>query len=150
MTVTALGQQQYIGEIEKVYSRRFEGPEKYASGPLPFVGSPGSWGNHTLTNGERALVFVRWLAGSSRYYQDHWHGHFTIISIHEVQYAVANWHLLEPAEQPWAPRYLRDAAFQLDESKPWQVAMPYALLERHLTEEIDRLDASESEQARRT
>jgi len=139
MTVAAQGQQQYLGTVERVYSRRFEGPEPYASGPLRFVGAPGSWGNQTLADGERALVFVRWLPHSGRYYQEHWHGHFTIVEMNDVAYAVANWHLLQSTERTWGPGWLRDAAFLPDEKKPWQVALPFALLERHLIEELGHL-----------
>ncbi|GGZ07600.1 hypothetical protein ACFFTM_03865 [Pseudoduganella plicata] len=138
MTITAQGQQQYLGTVERVYSRRFEGPEAYASGTLRFVGAPGTWGNQTLADGERALVFVRWLPHSGRYYQDHWHGHFTIVEVNGVACAVANWHLLRSTERTWGPEWLRNAAFLPDENKPWQVAIPFALLERHLIEELDR------------
>ena len=139
MTVIDKGQQQYIGKVEKVYSRRFGGrADSYDSAPLSFIGSTGAWGNQTLVSGERALVFMSYLPSSERYYQDPWHGHFTVISIRGEQYAVANWHLLQPGERSWGPSYLRDSAFLPDNEKPWQVAMPYALLERHLVEELNR------------
>ena len=138
MTVIDKGQQQYIGKVEKVYSRRFEGPHSYDAAQLSFVGSTGAWGNQALVSGERALVFMSYLSSSERYYQDHWHGHFTVVSINGEQYAVANWHLIQSGERSWGPTYLRDSAFLPNNAKPWQVAMPYALLERHLIEELNR------------
>lgn len=138
MTVSYLGQQRFVGRVEKVYSRRFEGPVKYDAGPLSFVGSTSAWGNRPLADGERALVFISYLAHSERYYQDHWHGHFSVVSIDGALYAVANWHLLQSEAPTWGPAYLRESAFLLDSDKPWQVAMPYALLERHLAEELNR------------
>lgn len=137
MTVQALGQQQYVGVVEKVYSRRFEGPSAYDSGPLHFVGSTGSWGNQTLANGERALVFLSYLHHSSRYYQSHWQGHFSVLAKEGNLLAVANWRLLDASARPWGPAYLRDSAFLLDEEQAWRVAMPFSLLERHLIEEIE-------------
>lgn len=137
MTVKALGQQKYVGTVEKVYSRRFEGPNPYDSGPLSFVGSTGSWGNQPLRDGERALVFMGYITYSQRYYQEHWQGHFSVIAEDSELLAVANWHLLSPEVKAWGPDYLRKSAFLLDNDKPGHVAMPFNLLERHLIEELE-------------
>jgi hypothetical protein len=141
MTARSLGQQQYIGTVEEVYSRRFEGPARYDAGPLSFVGSTSAWGNVPLADGERALVFINYLPHSGRYYQDHWHGHFSLLERAGQLSAVANWHLLLPEQQSWGPAYLREAAFLLDENKPGKVAMPFALLEKHLLDELGKLPA---------
>jgi len=139
MTVTALGQQQYSGKVEKVYSRRFEGPGGYDVPRLPFIGSTSSWGNQGLVNGERALVFIGYSTSTKRYYQEHWQGHFSVVAIENQLFAIANWHLLKSGGRTWGPGYLRDSAFLPDKEKPGRVAMPYALLERHLLEELGDL-----------
>jgi hypothetical protein len=48
MNVTESGAQEYVGNVQKVYSRRFEGPVAYDAEQLNFVGSPGAFGNVTL------------------------------------------------------------------------------------------------------
>lgn len=136
MCVTDNGQQQYTGKLQRVYSRRFEGPQKYDLGVLQFVGAPGSWGNITLKDGELALVFICYLPHSQRYYQHHWHGHFTLFEINRQLHAIANWPLLQNGYSSWGPEYLRRSAFIPDLTKPWQVAMPFDLLETHLIEEL--------------
>ncbi|WP_437984114.1 hypothetical protein [Sorangium sp. So ce117] len=133
MRVQVCGAQQYTGFVEKVFSRRFEGPKRYGDGLLEFVGSPGHWGQVTLKDGERAIVFVRYLTHSDRYYQDHWRGHLTIVEGGDI--AVANWPLLKEGGV-WEPEYLRSAARLLEPSNPGKVALPYKLLEQHLHEEI--------------
>ncbi len=144
MSVSESGPQEYVGVVQKVYSRRFEGPVTYDAGPLAFVGSPGTFGNVTLKNGENALVFLRFSAGSGRYYQDPMRGHFSITSHDGRLFAVANWALLDPRSGEWEPAYLRKEAFILDAEKPWQVAMPFSLLEQHLHEELELLNGEQN------
>lgn len=143
MRVSDLGNQEYMGRVEKVYSRRFEGPQRYEDFPLKFVGSSGSWGNVTLNEGELALVFISYVRGSNRYYQRHWRGHFTLQEQNNLLYAVANWNLLEHGRQSWGPDYLADSAFVLDPAKTSQVAMPFAQLEIHLLDELSHVVQSQ-------
>lgn len=134
------GPQQYTGEVERVYSRRFQGPNPY-DGSFSFVGTPDHWGSKTLDDGERALVFVSYLSNSQRYYQLHWRGHFSLCDIAGTLHAVAHWRLLDEGDRGrWGPDYLRDSAFLADAAKPWQVALPFNLLERHLLEEIEQIE----------
>jgi hypothetical protein len=144
MCVSESGPQEYVGVVQKVYSRRHEGPVAYDAGSLAFVGSPGTFGNVSLKNGERALVFLRFISGSSRYYQDPMRGHFSITSRDGRLFAVANWGLLDPRSEEWEPAYLRKEAFVVDHEKPWQVAMPFSLLERHLLEELELLNGEQN------
>lgn len=139
MSITARSAQEYVGTVQKVYSRRFEGPIAYDAGPLHFVGPPGTFGNVILKNEERALVFLRYIKGSERYYQDAMHGHFSVIGCDERLLAIANWALLDERGEKWAPEYLRNAAFIVDSENPWQVALPYSLLEKHVNEELELL-----------
>ena len=139
LTIIEVKGQDIVAKPERVYSRRFEGPQTYDQERLSFVGSPGSWGSVTLKPGELALVFIRYLEHSRRYYQHYWHGHFSVISLHGSRHAVASWHLLENGGI-WGPGDLRASAFLPDPAVPWRVAMPYALLEAHLLEEIARVE----------
>lgn len=140
MSVTDIGAQEYVGNVQKVYSRRFEGPTAYDAGPLSFVGSPGTFGTVTLKHNERALVFLRYIQHSGRYYQDPMRGHFTVTSRDGHDLAIANWALLDARGEQWEPEYLRKEAFILEPEKPWQVALPFSLLEQHLNEELKLLN----------
>jgi hypothetical protein len=134
MSVKYLGNQAYVGEVRHVYARRFQGPQPYESGPLFFVGSAGAWGNQTLVDGELALVFITYLKGSSKYYQEYWRGHLSIENFNDVPYAVANRNLTDGKNGAWGPEYLRCEAFSL--GTPGRTALPLTLVERHIAEEI--------------
>lgn len=142
MNVTESGAQEYIGNVHKVYSRRFEGPVAYDAEPLNFVGSLGIFGNVTLKHDERALVFLRFIKESARYYQDPFRGHFSIAPLDGNLFAIANWALLDERGEKWGPEYLRNEAFIVHPEKPWQVALPFPLLERHLNEELELLNGT--------
>ena len=144
MTVAYKGAQTYTGHVQKVYSRRFEGPSAYDAGPLEFAGAPGTFGDVTLKDGETALVFLRFISKSARYYQAPWHGHFSVVHRDGALLAIANWALLDARGSEWGPDYLRKGAFMVDPEKPWRVAMPFALLEQHLTEELELLNGAAS------
>jgi hypothetical protein len=92
-----------------------------------------------LEDGERALIFLKYLTHSNRYYQAVQRGHFTLLNIDGEKNAVANWRLGLGDTATWQPKYLRESAFLIDTSRPWQVAMPFALLEKHLLEELSLL-----------
>jgi hypothetical protein len=139
MTVKDEGAQQYTGYIHQVYARRFDRSHQYDAGTISFVGSAGNWGNITLKDREKALVFITYLTGSERYYQGYHQSHFTVTEHQGTLCAIANWQLLRE-HSTWEPKYLREAAFLLDPTRQWQVAMPYSLLERHLYEELARLN----------
>jgi hypothetical protein len=139
MTVKYEGAQQYTGYIHQVYSRRFEQSNQYDSEIISFVGAPNHWGATILKDGEKALVFVKYLTGSERYYQHHWQSHFTVVDHNGTLCAIANWQLLQE-HSTWEPQYLRESAFLLDPSRLWQVTMPYSLIERHLYEELAHLN----------
>lgn len=126
MTIRQVSGQTIVGAVERVYATRFSkvGYPKTMS----FVGSMGSWGNVTLQQGERALVFVCYQ--EPRFYQCHWHGHLSVETINGAPHAIANWDLLSAAR--WGPDALYEAAFLVDPRSPMKVAMPYALLEQHL------------------
>ncbi|MTD33631.1 hypothetical protein GKE73_12980 [Paludibacterium sp. dN 18-1] len=40
--------QEASARILKAYTNRLEGPVKYRTGEISFIGTPGSWGNPTL------------------------------------------------------------------------------------------------------
>jgi len=134
LKVMSVQGQNVVGQVELIYSRRFEGEVPYDNSALPFVGAPGSWGNTTLQENERALVFLKDLGEGRGYYQEPWHGHFSIVDIDGSPHAIAHWDLLN--SQPWGPEYLFQSAFPLDPSAPSKTAMPLHLLERHLREEL--------------
>lgn len=127
MTINEASGQNVIGTIERIYSSKFSGPDGYTQS-INFVGSAGSWGNVTLKQGERALVFMCY--AKPRFYQCHWQGHFSIQCIEGVPHAIANWGLLSGAK--WEPAELYAAAFLPNQSSPLRVAIPFQLLEKHL------------------
>jgi hypothetical protein len=142
MRVRLAGAQSFTCNAEKIYSRRFEGAVPYTTEDFLLSGASPAWGNVTLEDGERALVFVSRFKNEERYYQQLWRGHFTVKAINGQPHAIANWHLLLEKECGlWQPEYLRRSAFLPDASKPSQVAMPYSLLERHLLEELALVDS---------
>ncbi|MDD2468368.1 MAG: hypothetical protein PHI97_30680 [Desulfobulbus sp.] len=134
LTVEEIQGQEILGKIEKIYSTRFEGPIKYSTGNIRFVGSAGNWGDVTLQLGEQALVFIEYIPHSERYYQCYHHGHLSVVEVQGIQHAVANWDILSYG--PWEPNFLYESAFLLDPAVLWKVAMPYHLIEKYLQDEL--------------
>jgi hypothetical protein len=137
LTVQDLGSQQFRAVVNRVLSNRICGfPANLAA--IVFVGSPGHMGDVTLTDGQRALVFIRKVG--DRYYEDPWHGHLTLEPFEDRLVAVAAWHLDESG-LAFGPEYLRQSAFTPDKSRAWRTAFPLELIERHLSEELGILHA---------
>jgi hypothetical protein len=137
LDVRKTGPQQYCGTIRRVYARRFAGGDGYAGPTIDFVGGTGAWGNRTLVDGERALVFVTRLRG--RCYQEHWNGHLSIQDLGGTPCVIAPASLLgDGASGWWGPAELRAAAFRVPDSAN-QVALPFALVEQHLLAELESL-----------
>jgi len=136
MDVRSLGQQRYRGRIVRCYSQRFAAPGGYPPKSLEFVGSSGSWGNRTLADGERAIVFMRWL-GRSGYYQDYWRGHLSLREVDGAVYACLQDDCTRDGQRGcWGPPALRAAASFLAGPGLSGTYLPFELLEAHLLEEI--------------
>lgn len=137
MRVKHIGAGVFSADVDKIYSRRFEGAIPYESTKFTFSAASNAWGNVGLSDGEFALVFVSRFSSDSKYHEFSWHGHFTVIREATHLLAIANWHLLdEKSSGVWGPEYLRESAFLLDQHKPNRVAIPYELLEKHIHEEL--------------
>lgn len=115
--------------ILRAYTNRHEGPVKYSTGNISFVGTPGHWGNPTLSTNDKALAFIGYNEYSERYYQHHWFAHFTVFEQSGIEYALVTWNI---NGSNWWPEVFHDQCLVPDETKPWRVAVPYALLEEHL------------------
>lgn len=140
MTVRDLKDQQYVGKIEKIYSSRFAGPDRYNEAEVHFVGSSGAWGNTTLNDGERAIVFVSYFWESRKCYQEYGRGHLTLADQAGQAVAIAHWDLFALKNKTiLQPDYLRRSMFLPNPSAPHHVAMPFVLLERYLLDELASL-----------
>ena len=138
LTVQDLGSQRYRAVVNRVLSNRIcRFPPEMTE--VVFVGTPGHWGNPTLGDGQRALVFLRRIG--DRYYEDHWHGHLDVEVFEDRLVAVAAWHL-DKSGLAFGPEYLRKSAFTPDKSLPWRTAFPMGLIERHISEELALSDAT--------
>jgi pimeloyl-[acyl-carrier protein] methyl ester esterase len=142
MSVLQVDGQTIVGQVERVSSRRFEGPTPYDAGPLTFIGAAGSWGNVCLQAGERALVFLAFLPHAGRVYQGHWRAHFSMAEIDGNAVAIAHWDLTAPNADHADP--LHAAAFLPDPARPARVAIPWRVVEDQLVQEL----GSDAETAR--
>ena len=132
LTVQDLGSQLYRGVVHRVLANRIcRFPPRMTE--IVFVGTPGHWGNPTLEDGQRALVFFGRI--DDRYYEHGWQSHLTIEVFEDQLVAVAAWHL-DKSGFAFGPEYLRESAFVPDKSRPWRTAFPIALIERHISEEL--------------
>lgn len=120
--------------ILHAYTAKHEGLTKYKIGSISFVGTPGSWGNPTLTDNDKALVFVGYLKHSERYYQHHWLAHFPIFDLNGQEFALVRWNL---NGNNWWPTEFHEYCVTLDNNQPWEVAIPFTLFEKHLKVAID-------------
>lgn len=132
LTVENLGSQKYRAVVNRVLSNRFCAlPPSVRT--LEFVGTPGNWGNPTLQDGQRALVFIRPING--RYYEDCWYSHLSLEVVDGRLLAIAAWHLNKSGFS-FGPKYLRESVVTPDPAKPWRTGFPLELIERHIHEEI--------------
>ncbi|UUZ47703.1 hypothetical protein LP420_31825 [Massilia sp. B-10] len=137
LLVDILGMQgnAYVCRATTVYSTWFQGRAAYGSPNLIIRRASGAWGNVLPKVGEQVLIFVNNPNADGSYAMLQWRGHFNIEAIKERLHAIANWHLLNTEETGlWGPPELRAAAFMPDPAKPWRIAIPFDVLERHLEE----------------
>ncbi|WP_422990599.1 hypothetical protein [Undibacterium sp. Ji50W] len=127
----------YVCNVIKHYSKRFQDVEQYTSQRLVINGSTTAWGNIVPKLGERVLVFINRPQPDGSYCMLLWRGHFSVEMIGGEVCAVANWHLLDEQETgSWGPDYLRTAAFFPDPMTRGRVAIPLAILEKHILHEL--------------
>ena len=126
----------------RIYATRYAGSTPYSADTFQVAKASMAWGNVPLgKSGTTALAFVMGSKSGDQYREYPSRGHFAIEEIDGMVCAVAHYHLLDEKECGlWEPSYLREAAFLPDTSRPGRVALPYALLERHLLEELALLE----------
>ncbi|WP_374349119.1 hypothetical protein [Chitinimonas sp.] len=120
--------------VLKAYTSRHEGLPKYSSGEMTFVGTPGSWGNPTLSANDKAVAFIGYIESAQGYYQHHWLAHFLVIVHGGQEYALATWNT---HARNWWPASFHDQCIIPDSSRPWRVGIPFSLFEKHLLQLID-------------
>lgn len=121
--------QEANAKILRAYSTNHSGPSPYSSGEISFVGSPRSWGNPTLRSNDKAIAFIGYLESSKRFYQYHWRAHFLIIDYGGQDYVLYQWNF---NNSNWWPSEFHSECIVPFSDKPWQVAIPFPLFEKHL------------------
>jgi len=141
MDVVELSRQHYRGRIVRRYGpARFAGPGGYPE-VVEFVGEAEVYGNRVPADGERAIVFLHWLASSRRYSQAHWRAHLSVRAVDGIDHAVMQDGIVGGiGGHGWMPADLCDAAFQVGRDGPGLsgIYLPLARLEEHLREEVAR------------
>lgn len=134
----------------KIYSTRHARHTPYPAEAFQVTKASGAWGNVPLgKSGATALAFIAGSETGGLYREYPLRGHFAVENVAGTVCAVAHFHLLDEKECGlWEPSYLREAAFLPDPSRPGRVALPYALLERHLLEELALLDNADDSDAK--
>lgn len=115
--------------IVRAYTRKHEGPTEYRTGNISFVGTPGNWGNPTLSENGKAVAFIGYLNSSEHYYQYQWHAHFTVFEKDGCEFALVTWNT---NGSNWWPEEFHDQCVTPNEDQPWKTAVPLSLLEEHL------------------
>ncbi len=77
--------QEFRGHIEHIYSSGIAIDRTYINKTIDFVGGADTWGNISLAQGNRALVFFTRIHG--KLYEDHWRGHILLEDVEGKEYA---------------------------------------------------------------
>jgi hypothetical protein len=121
--------QEFTARILKIYSRK-HGMESFSVNEvINFVGLPTTWGSEQLNVGGVALVFIKYLDTSKRFYEMFWRGHLWLEEIEGKTHAV--YQEKELWNKDYFPEELKLYARQ-DPKRSYATAIQFDALERYI------------------